>query len=177
MTTLHKLTLILAIALCDCGSLMAGGAGTRLILTSEVLQKEILLWDATCPAMRHERQAQECATDKARLVKRLLDFAKYCDEVAASFKGGVGSAEELQQMALVQAAWKLQATAARFHAKHLGEVPSVIGQHHVVVTKSSDIAEAKKIVKEQARLAAADIKFAMVGLLSEDMMQWMGVAK
>jgi len=162
--------LLIGMALIWCaGSVFAGGAGTRLILTSEALEKEIMLWCATCPPERHEREEGECANDKRTLVKRLLEFARYCDEVSASFQGAVGTPEELKEMHAVDAAWKLQARAARFRAKFQGAWsgnPCLTCYQEDAPAKAEALAianERERILKENP-----DIKFAQVGLLSDE---------
>jgi hypothetical protein len=169
MTT--KITIIMTTLALGAANALAISGGSLLVVTSEALEKEIVLWSATCEdkgAMRFAGKAgQECASDKQALIKRLLEFAKNCE---AGYEGGVSAdatAEDKAQIQIVEAAWKLQARVARYYAKHFGVAP----------TDAAAIAEVNAIAKEQAFILSVkpDCTFARVGLLSDESIKWLNL--
>jgi hypothetical protein len=165
--------MILAMMPFAAASAVAAGPVSTLMLTSEVLEKEIELWYSTCGKylslhMMPADAKHECQGEKQVLVKRLLNLAAGCDEQGETEAAeSYSTAKEKVRSHLVVAEWKLQARAARFFAKYMGDHP-IDAQGKV---------EAAAIIKERARILGLDgtLTFAKTGLLSDGSIEWLTV--
>ena len=184
LAILAALAASIALLLCAANA-FAGGAGAMLIMTSEALDKELVLW-SHCIKLRPDAPSdvkQECADDKRVLIKRLNKFAKFCDETIDDPEG----------------AGKLQARTARFYERFLeycnspelkkkiaddetrerarlyNNPDSPYKQPKLLDAAPELKAETSAIVKERARLVKEnpDGTFQKVGLLGDESIEWL----